>query len=318
MPLTVECPSCGSRMTAPDKLAGKTVRCPKCATAFGVPLPDAGFEVVEDDEPVVAKPRVKPQAPEPGFEVVEDEEPVVAKPRKKPRPSVVEADDEDDDDRTLRKKKKPKKGLSPVLLYGSIASVVLLVGVGVGIYFLTTGGKGGGGGVIGPSWSKFDAPDGSFSTSFPEGPPSSEDILALMTRTDPQTGNQLRQVLSQTGMTVQGWSRDTGRKKYILGVMTLPANAAGMFSEDQMLQQMVSQGKAASGRGGESVLGERDLSVSGRKAKQLLSKRAGEFGLTTFTVANNRVYLFVVQSKDELQLTDSTTSEFLSKFELKK
>src|SRR5262245_54945349 len=120
MPLLVECPSCSSRMNAPDKLAGKTVKCPKCQSAFSLPAPesefevvgdvaafapvkpvtaaaDPGFELVEDDEPVVAAVKSKKAAAAPAFEVVEDDEPVVtAKPKKKSRPRIDDEDDYDD------------------------------------------------------------------------------------------------------------------------------------------------------------------------------------------------------------------------------
>src|SRR5262245_16204542 len=95
MPLAVACPSCSARVTAPDRLAGKTVKCPKCHVAFTLPTPDPGFEVIEDDEPVVAKPKVKPPAADAGFTVVEDEEPERPKPKKKLKKRVV-LEDEDE------------------------------------------------------------------------------------------------------------------------------------------------------------------------------------------------------------------------------
>src|SRR5690349_12832884 len=39
MPVTVKCPSCGLLSRAPDSLLpGQQVKCPKCSTAFSVPL----------------------------------------------------------------------------------------------------------------------------------------------------------------------------------------------------------------------------------------------------------------------------------------
>ena len=37
MPIPTECPTCGSKVKAPDNLAGKTARCPKCNGAILVP-----------------------------------------------------------------------------------------------------------------------------------------------------------------------------------------------------------------------------------------------------------------------------------------
>lgn len=39
MPITVECPACSAKLTAPDDKAGKGTRCPKCGNAILVPGP---------------------------------------------------------------------------------------------------------------------------------------------------------------------------------------------------------------------------------------------------------------------------------------
>jgi hypothetical protein len=42
MPISIACPSCKARMTAPDKMAGRVSNCPKCRQALRVPtLPTA-------------------------------------------------------------------------------------------------------------------------------------------------------------------------------------------------------------------------------------------------------------------------------------
>jgi hypothetical protein len=303
-------------MTAPDKLAGKTVRCPKCAAAFTVPAPDAGFEVVEDDEPVVAKPRAKPPAADPGFEIVEDEVPVMAKPRKKPRPPVVVDDDDDDEDRTPRKKKKAKKGLSPVLLYGSIVGVVLLLGVGVGIYFLTSG-KGGGGGLFGPSWTKFDAPDGSFSASFPGGSPETGDAMSLLSGSSakPQEVAQAKKAMEQMGMSLSAWSRTENNRKYVVGCMTIPPQMATMVKPDQLMSQNFNMQNL----GGGKVESQEDTTVSGQKAKQILGKSPdGKNALMRIFIADNKIYFIGVESDEALKADDGMARQFFDKFELKK
>jgi hypothetical protein len=41
MPIPVNCPNCGTGLKAPDSAAGRTVRCPKCSTQFGIPAAGA-------------------------------------------------------------------------------------------------------------------------------------------------------------------------------------------------------------------------------------------------------------------------------------
>ncbi len=245
MPITVLCPSCHSRITAPDKLAGKTAKCPKCQTAFVLPSPesvadpgfelvdddepimaspkkkplaDPGFEIVEDDEPVVASSKKKPPVASQGFEVIEDDEPIAAKPRNKARQQVVEEDEDEDSDidDQPRKGKSRKKASTPKWMYAGIAGAFLLVGLGVGLYFLL--------GVKGTSWKKFDAPDGSFTTYFPNGEPSAEDIWKIMgDEKAPQDESKRKREMEEAGVKAEGWSRSDGGRKYIVAVVTFPA-----------------------------------------------------------------------------------------------
>ena len=55
MSITVVCPSCQSKVRAPDKLAGKRVKCPKCGTALDVPTPAPDW--VAEQMPVATPPR---------------------------------------------------------------------------------------------------------------------------------------------------------------------------------------------------------------------------------------------------------------------
>src|SRR5262245_48293441 len=149
MPITVTCPSCSTRLAAPDTAAGKKVKCPKagCGTIVSVPAPAAPmFEVVEDDPPPPKpKPRVIPA-------VAEDDDD--DRPRRRPR-----RDDDDDDDRPRsrrrrgdddeddyddrpRKKKRKRSGMSPgVIAAIAIGGVVLVAALGFGIYALVGGSK---------------------------------------------------------------------------------------------------------------------------------------------------------------------------------
>jgi LSD1 subclass zinc finger protein len=54
MPIPVSCPSCRTNLQAPDKAAGRQVRCPKCNAALAVPVPQP--VPVPLDDPVVSMP----------------------------------------------------------------------------------------------------------------------------------------------------------------------------------------------------------------------------------------------------------------------
>lgn len=94
MPITIACPSCAARLTAPDQAAGKAVRCPKCQAPVPVPKPpaaDEGFEVVDDAPPAPPKPASK-SGERPRPRPADDDAPAE---RPSQRPPAA-ADDEDD------------------------------------------------------------------------------------------------------------------------------------------------------------------------------------------------------------------------------
>jgi hypothetical protein len=328
MPLTVLCPTCSARITAPDRLAGKTVKCPKCQTAFALPAADAGFEVVEDDEPVVAQVKPKPPASESGFEVVEDDEPVVAsvkpkknvqaqafevveddepvpsKPRKKSRPSVIE---EEDQELPARKKGKAKKGLSPLWLYGSIVGILLLIGLAVGVYFLIAGK---GGGQANPTWHKFDDPNGKFVAFFPDGPPNVTEPESIIgggnNRSRPNRAGEMEQM----GFKTSAWSRDVGDRKYALAIMQVPQAIAAQFTLDVFTKEITS-------KGGQTET--KRTTVSGIEAYQESTKRSdGVFLLGTILVHDGRAYFLVIQSKEKIKLDDAAYVKFVEQFRLNK
>jgi hypothetical protein len=53
MPIKAKCGSCGASISAPDALAGKTGRCPRCKNAVQIPIPDS---IPEPVVPVVYPP----------------------------------------------------------------------------------------------------------------------------------------------------------------------------------------------------------------------------------------------------------------------
>src|SRR5579862_7458626 len=51
MSISVACPTCGSRLKAPDNAAGKTVKCPKCAAPITVPVESMPTAEMASDPP---------------------------------------------------------------------------------------------------------------------------------------------------------------------------------------------------------------------------------------------------------------------------
>jgi hypothetical protein len=140
MPIPVSCHICGARLSVPEGVAGKQVKCPKCDTAVPVPAADPGFEVVDETpaaRPAVARPAVAaPARPRPADDVDD-------RPRRRARDEEGDDDDEDrprsrrrvtdeddEDDRPARRKPKGKKKRSnlPLLLVGGAVGLFLLVG----------------------------------------------------------------------------------------------------------------------------------------------------------------------------------------------
>src|SRR5437870_3534086 len=66
MPILVVCPSCSAKLRAPDAIAGRKIKCPKCGTRVVVPTPAResappptpakgwGFEAIEKEVPADA------------------------------------------------------------------------------------------------------------------------------------------------------------------------------------------------------------------------------------------------------------------------
>jgi predicted Zn finger-like uncharacterized protein len=86
--LRVVCPSCGASGRVPAALAGRTVRCTKCATRFPVPLP-----APRPPEPEAAPPTVleEPKIAAPPATVLENEAPLPTVPERSAEPTALEA-----------------------------------------------------------------------------------------------------------------------------------------------------------------------------------------------------------------------------------
>jgi uncharacterized Tic20 family protein len=88
MPISVACPTCGTKLKAPDTAVGKKIKCPKCASLIPITEADAGGASAVTDEAPGEELEAVSAADEP-----EDE-----------------AEAPDDDDRPWTKKKKGREG----------------------------------------------------------------------------------------------------------------------------------------------------------------------------------------------------------------
>ncbi len=114
MPIPVVCPSCATKLRAPDDIAGRKTKCPKCGT--GVVVSSPGQEV---PEPIRAEPlpqRVKPA------------EPSALGPKSPPAPAVHE--EEDGFDFSPSSRKPARNSSRPGLWIG--------LGTGVFLFILAT------------------------------------------------------------------------------------------------------------------------------------------------------------------------------------
>jgi uncharacterized protein len=97
MPISVSCPSCGTKMKAPDNAVGKKVKCPKCANLITVTAEDDEMSAVSAALPPPPEPEAASDVPE---EVEEMDEVSAAG-------SEAEPDEADEIDEGGKKKKKP-------------------------------------------------------------------------------------------------------------------------------------------------------------------------------------------------------------------
>ncbi|HEY2785500.1 MAG TPA: hypothetical protein VGJ05_11055 [Fimbriiglobus sp.] len=267
---------------------------------------------------MVARPKQAPAA-DSGFEVVDDDEPVIAKPKKKPRPKIVDDDDEEEDDYNdrPRKKKNKQRGRSgsPAWMYAAIAGVLLLIVGGVGIYFLASSK----GGLFGPSWTKFDAPDGTFTAYFPGGPPANEDVSNLISKGE-KNDTELtkeKQEMEKMGIKFEAWSRTESRRKYVVGVMVFPPFLVQLMKSEFEKSGAVAKIFGNSGSG--NILSETNVTVSGYSGKQILTKDGDNkrtFGRVI--LGDGRIFLVYTEGDSKLTADDSITKAFLEKFEIKK
>jgi predicted Zn finger-like uncharacterized protein len=138
---TVTCPGCQAQLRVPESLLGRKAKCNKCATVIQVPavaiterppVPTRAAARVDDlNGAGDGRPAARTRRSEPQDDFVDDE-----RPRRRSR----RGDDEDFEEPRPRRSKKKKT--SPALLIGLFGGLaVLLIGGGVGAFFLFRGGS---------------------------------------------------------------------------------------------------------------------------------------------------------------------------------
>ena len=176
MPIIVPCPRCATRLSAPDDAAGKMVKCPKpgCGAIAEVPalLPVEEVPVVEASLASTRKPMPRraedddPPRPNPRHDDDDD------RPRSHRRPRREDEDDLDfDQPRRRRGKSGPNAGVIVAVVLGGL---VLLGGLGYGIYALVGGKKSSGDAARKappPSgWKQYSYEKDNFRAYFPQEP----------------------------------------------------------------------------------------------------------------------------------------------------
>jgi hypothetical protein len=170
VPILVECPGCGTKLSAPDSGAGKKVRCPKagCGTLVPVPMPLPVEEV-----PVVDAEPAPPPKPRPvKAAAVEDDDD--DRPRKRRRDEGEDDDDrprgrrrdDDDDARPRRRPRRKRSGTNPAVVGLIVLGLIVLIGGGgYGIYMLVAGGT-----PPPPGWKEHEYKADNFKAYFPKEP----------------------------------------------------------------------------------------------------------------------------------------------------
>jgi hypothetical protein len=293
MPITIICPNCDARLSAPETVLGKKVKCKKCDEPFvaGQAAPEdavderpakrgkaAARSRANDDEDAPPRKATKARGP------VDDEDQAADEPRPKAK---------------TKGKKKKKQG-SPALLFVLFGvGALVLIGGGLGIYFGfikedkltqstagTDGSKGPpappkgppGGPVAVGAWVEHVDAEGKFRISFP-GRPSTQN----------QTVNAggVQQTLRVTQL-------QAGVEVFVANAVAIPA---GENADPERLLDAAEQ-QAGAQMQGATVASKQPVThagVSGRELVISIQSPAGVLtGVVRLFVTNGRIYTFGV------------------------
>jgi predicted Zn finger-like uncharacterized protein len=151
MPFPLACPNCDARLTIPDEVAGKRIKCKNCGEAFVARRPRPADEEPDPPRSKASPPPAPKRRSEPAADEHEDgdDAPRTRSARSTRRPDEDDADrprgrrrDEDEDDagrpatRGRQGKAKGKKGGRGLLIVLFGLGALVLFGGGVGAYLL--------------------------------------------------------------------------------------------------------------------------------------------------------------------------------------
>ncbi len=167
MTIAITCPGCRAPFDVPENLRGKSIRCTACATQIKVPAAAEPIPLDDEDDapPRPAARKSSPAAPA---------RPAAAASGTR-RPARTRDDDDDDfDDDRPRRKAARDKGANPMMWVGiGLAALVLVGGVGVGIYYATKKSDAAGGGgstaAAAAGWEAVEEPN-AFTVRMPSKP----------------------------------------------------------------------------------------------------------------------------------------------------
>jgi hypothetical protein len=346
------------RVTAPDEAAGKKAKCPKCAATMLLPggsgpsavPPPRKQPPEEEDERPVKKPSGREEEDEEEDERPprksarrrdeddEDEERPAKKssrriaaseddederPRRKSRRD--EDDEEDDDDRPRKKGKgkATKKGGPPLPLLIGGGVLLLLLAAG-GAYFAFSGdsssgtGGGGGGGPKGVNWVAFNAPDGSFSTAFPDAAPTDLDLDSLIRQTQKANATEEEVKMAKDMMTafkiqLTGWSGARGGKNFFVVVTTIPPGMPVNPNMDAAIEQVAKVS-------GSKIVAKNPFSHGGLHGMHftLHDPKSNKWVVTRQAqVGKGKTVALSVMAETELKDDDAEAKAFFEKFQWK-
>jgi len=304
MSFSTVCPNCDARLTAPDSVEGKRVKCKKCGDPF-VARPLDG----ESDDPP-ERPSAKASARSRPRPVEDDEDD--DRPR---RPARATRRDDDDDDRPRRrlrddeprpkstKGKKQKKAGPPVLQFVllSVAALLVIGGGAVGVYYAfikeqdkpnpsssTDNISGTGGGKASASasiagWHEYQSPNSAFSVKVPGTPVTTGKKTAKS-----PNGNVV------DVDTYMSESADTG-----VVIMVVPVAGGAQLDENTKNQALDTAVNAIVGqlKGGQ-LLNSSKLSHGGLPARDVaMRKPDGSEAMGRFILAGDRMFNLLYAAK---------------------
>jgi hypothetical protein len=310
MPIRVVCKACSASLTAPDAAAGKAVVCPKCKATLTVPAADSGYDVVEDDAPAMAKPKLPT-----------------------PKRRVIEDDYEDEDDRPRKKKKKPQpKGVPVWAIVVPVLLVLLLIGGAIAAWFFWPKAKTPPTqvaptmpslfGTPPVTWTPFTSPDGSFVASFPNGPPqtASDGGAGGSGLTLPEMpgfggagkGGKAVDLAKDMGIAIGMYSRLDGAGMFSVSYASMPAIMGQTPSADSFWKDA----KLGKQPDGSELLAVEPTTVGGYPGKRALARLGGNLVDTRITVVKGRT--FTVKAAVQTSGNDSPLfKDFFDAFAIK-